>query len=230
MKHLYMKSIASEEPICAVVYEAITYTGNRAVRPVFLRNLQSMCRDKEIGFFEDAVMTGGRCGSLFLGDHHNIRPDAIAFGKCYLLAGVIVQKENGFPWPCDIHHLNGMVTSHGLKTTFSTLVQRVKLLKSPGFFENVRDIGRKIVDGLNERSPNSSIGLGCLIFSTAVLGTLRTSFNRILPSLNSSHEDIHYILDKVPYNFKAMMVPSSTTIKRGRPKKGEETTKSSKKK
>ena len=53
-----------------------------------------LCRVHDIALFEDAVMTSARCGSFFVSDRVNIYPDAIAFGKCFNIAGVLIRKTS----------------------------------------------------------------------------------------------------------------------------------------
>ena len=187
---LYEESMT---PICALIYESVTFTGLRSVRPVFLRKVHDVCKSKKIGFFEDAIMTSVRCGWLHLGEQHGIVPDALVFGKAWHVSGLLIAK-NGFKWPCPIWHLAGSKTSHGLKVIFNVLLDRVAMFESPDFLSRIREIGTKIIAGIIERGGKAR-GLGCLIhFSGCSFGPNRHSFNRLLPLLNTTDSKIDLLL------------------------------------
>ena len=90
-----------------------------AVRPDFFLGMLLLCRVHDIALFEDVVMTGARCGSFFVGDRVNIYPDAIAFGKVFNIAGVLIRKTSktsmvGRNRKCTPWKLIGERTTHGL--------------------------------------------------------------------------------------------------------------------
>ena len=147
-------------------------------------------------------MTGARCGSLFLGDRHGICPDAIAFGKTFHVAGVIVQlkKKNGYPfWPCPVSNLGGLKTTLGLKSNYALLSSRVKFFKQDNFFNRQLAIGTRIMDGVNTMRKNSACGLGCLISleEEYFKSTVTYSFGRLLPLSDLSDAEIDIFLSKI---------------------------------
>lgn len=154
--------------------------------------------------FEDAVLTGARCGSLFVGDIHGIKPDAIAFGKAFHVAGVVVQKKGkkGYQhWPCTVSKLGFMKTSFGLKVIFKTLFERVQLFTkdSGSLFQRQLAIGKKIINGINNKKTKSARGLGCLINfdQNKFQSTVSYSYDRLLPTFDLTDKDVDKLLSKI---------------------------------
>ena len=77
-----MKKLA-EENTCAVMMEMVQ--GEGGVIPLeedFVREVESICREKDILFIADEVQTGiGRTGKLFAYEYFGVKPDIVTFAK-----------------------------------------------------------------------------------------------------------------------------------------------------
>ena len=84
---------------------------------------------------------------------------------------------------------------------FDLVAERISRFENLGFFERVHEIGRQIVSKCNSgNSTKAGRGLGCLINytrSAVSTGSLRTSFDRLLPAMDSSEECLQFILEQV---------------------------------
>jgi adenosylmethionine-8-amino-7-oxononanoate aminotransferase len=96
------------ENIAAIVTEPIQGTGGvNPPAPGYLEGVQRLCRDNEILFILDEVITGfGRTGTMFAAERFELRPDLITFAKGITsgyapLGGVIVAPEIWQPFWVD---------------------------------------------------------------------------------------------------------------------------------
>ena len=106
------------ENIAAVVSEPIQGTGG--VNPPihgYLETLQQLCRENDILFILDEVITGfGRTGTMFAAERFGLQPDLIAFAKGVTsgyapLGGVFVSPEIWQPFYVD--HADTPIFRHG---------------------------------------------------------------------------------------------------------------------
>lgn len=94
--------------IAAIVSEPIQGTGGvNPPAPGYLETLQQLCRENDILFILDEVITGfGRTGTMFAAERFGLSPDLIAFAKGVTsgyapLGGVIVSPEVWQPFYVD---------------------------------------------------------------------------------------------------------------------------------
>lgn len=86
------------DDIAAIIIEPIQAEGgDRHFRPEFLKALRDICLENEMLLIFDEVQTGVcLTGKFWAHQHHDIRPDVMAFGKktqvCGILAGERVQE------------------------------------------------------------------------------------------------------------------------------------------
>jgi L-lysine 6-transaminase len=86
------------DDIAAIIIEPIQAEGgDRHFRPEFLKALRDICLENELLLIFDEVQTGVCLTGMFWAhQHHDIRPDVMAFGKktqvCGILAGPRVQE------------------------------------------------------------------------------------------------------------------------------------------
>ena len=89
------------ENVSAVICEPITGASGAGITPPdgYFERIQQICRDNDILFILDEVITGfGRTGKYFAAEHWNLEPDVIIFGKGvssgYVpLSGIIVSRH-----------------------------------------------------------------------------------------------------------------------------------------
>ncbi|MDX9888052.1 MAG: aminotransferase class III-fold pyridoxal phosphate-dependent enzyme [Anaerovoracaceae bacterium] len=90
-----------EDTISAFIGEPITGASGAGINPPqgYFETIERICRDKDILFIMDEVITGfGRTGKYFASQHYDIAPDIITFGKGISsgygpLAGIIVRDS-----------------------------------------------------------------------------------------------------------------------------------------
>ena len=84
-----------------VVVEYVLAKGVSGLRPAFLAELRSLVTSNGLLLFEDAVMTGLRCGAPFVGARcPGARPDFVAIGKAWSCSGVVAHRDASkrVPW------------------------------------------------------------------------------------------------------------------------------------
>lgn len=90
-----------EDTISAFIAEAVTGASGAGITPPpgYFEIIERICRDHDILFIMDEVITGfGRTGKYFACQHYDINPDIITFGKGISsgygpLAGIIVKDS-----------------------------------------------------------------------------------------------------------------------------------------
>ncbi|MXP23458.1 aminotransferase class III-fold pyridoxal phosphate-dependent enzyme [Gordonia sp. HNM0687] len=106
-----LKAVIAEigpENIAGIVTEPIQGTGGvNPPPPGYLQTVQQLCRDNDILFMLDEVITGfGRTGSMFAAERYGLQPDLITFAKGVTsgyapLGGVIVAPHVWQPFYVD---------------------------------------------------------------------------------------------------------------------------------
>lgn len=73
----------SKGDVAAVMVELIQGEGGvNQIDPEFIGNVKHICKENDVLFIVDEVQTGiGRCGSLFLYEQYNLRPDIVTLAK-----------------------------------------------------------------------------------------------------------------------------------------------------
>ncbi|MFB4392365.1 MULTISPECIES: aspartate aminotransferase family protein [unclassified Pseudomonas] len=115
----------------------------------YLKGVEQLCRELGILLILDEVQTGmGRCGALLAEQTFDVRADIITLGKGLgggvPLAALLARGTACCAEPGELegsHHGNALMSAAGLAVLDSVL--------EPGFFEQVRDSGRHLRDGLS---------------------------------------------------------------------------------
>ncbi len=74
---------AVDENTCAVMMELVQGEGGvLPLEPEFVKNVEALCREKDLLLVIDEVQTGiGRCGTFFAFQHYGISPDVVSTAK-----------------------------------------------------------------------------------------------------------------------------------------------------
>ncbi|MFJ4155066.1 aspartate aminotransferase family protein [Pseudomonas sp. NPDC089752] len=115
----------------------------------YLQGVEKLCRELGILLILDEVQTGiGRCGALLAEETYGVRADIITLGKGLgggvPLAALLARGTACCAEPGELegsHHGNALMSAAGLAVLDTVL--------EPGFFEQVRDSGRHLRDGLS---------------------------------------------------------------------------------
>ena len=195
--------------VCAVILECIQGVGGLDEPDTyFLREVEAICRDRNIVLIADEVQSGfGRSGKFFAFQHHGITPDIISIAK---------GMGNGFP-------IGGILIrehirpTHGLLgTTFGgnhlacaaalavlEVIEKEKLIenaaelgayfkkKAAGIPQVVRVKGRGLMLGLEFDFEVSELRKRLIYRQKVFTGSAKDKYVlRILPALNITKEDL----------------------------------------
>ncbi len=184
--------VAFEGPstIAAIVLETVPGTaGIMPPPPGYLAGVRALCDRHGIVYIADEVMAGfGRTGAWFALDHHDVRPDLIAFAKgvtsSYVpLGGVVVSDavadtfaERPFP---------GGLTTSGHPLACAAAVGAITAMHDEGIVENAARIGSDVLGpGLRElatRHPSVGDVRGLGVFWALELVTDRRTKEPMAP-------------------------------------------------
>lgn len=143
--------------------------GDRHFRPEFFQLLRSMCDEHEIFFIIDEVQSGiGITGEFWAHQHHQVKPDAISFGKkaqvCGMLAGPRVDEveRNVFRESSRINSTWG-----GNLVDMVRFRRILETIRDQRLLDNARIMGDRLLKGLLDlQSRHSAIsnarGLGLM--------------------------------------------------------------------
>ncbi len=143
------------DDIAALIIEPIQGEGgDNHFRTEFFKKLRRLCDKHEMMFIVDEIQTGlGLTGKMWAYEHHDIKPDILAFGKKTQICGIMVNnrvdeiKDNVFKIPSRLNSTWGgslvdMVRSH----KYLEIIKEEKLLK------NAEVQGKRLLAGLVELS------------------------------------------------------------------------------
>ena len=84
------------QPVGGIVVEVVPSHVGGALSPAFLSALRALTRARRVLLFEDAVMTGLRCGTALLGEAllPGDGPDFVAIGKAFGFSGVVARRAS----------------------------------------------------------------------------------------------------------------------------------------
>jgi 4-aminobutyrate aminotransferase-like enzyme len=180
-----------------VVVEVVSSHGALGLRPAFLAELRSLLSARGLLLFEDAVMSGLRCGAPFLGHVcPAVKPDFVAIGKAWGFSGVIGHCDamSTATWP---HrpppYLNGYLT---MRMSAADLLRAITILGAVherALISNALRSGRLLRSTLQAQGLDIW-GLGLLLGfddgsdapegqHPAVLLNASAAFSRLLPPL-----------------------------------------------
>ena len=139
------------QKVAAILIEPLQGEGgDNHFRTEFLRRLRRYADEHEALLVFDEVQTGFfGSGKPWYWQHHDVRPDVVAFGKksqvCGLYAGTRVDevKDNVFRVPSRINSTWG-----GSLTDMVRARQLIEIILAEGLSENVLAQGQRLVDGL----------------------------------------------------------------------------------
>jgi L-lysine 6-transaminase len=149
----------NSDDIAALIIEPIQGEGgDNHFRTEFFKKLRNICDEHEIMFILDEIQTGvGLTGKMWAYQHHNIKPDILAFGKKTQICGIMVNnrvdeiKDNVFKVPSRLNstwggNLVDMVRSH----------KYIEVIKEEKLIKNAEVQGKHLLDGLIELSEKFS--------------------------------------------------------------------------
>ncbi|MDD5454812.1 MAG: aspartate aminotransferase family protein [Candidatus Ratteibacteria bacterium] len=137
---------------CAIMLEAIQ--GESGVNPAkeeFLREIHSLCNEKDILLILDEVQCGmGRTGKLFGYEHYGIVPDMVTLAKSLgggVPIGAVIANENVSS--C-ISPGNHAATFGGNPLAAKAAVVTLKIILEEGLLENATAMGNYLKDKLHD--------------------------------------------------------------------------------
>ncbi len=152
-----IKQAVSDNPddIAALIIEPIQGEGgDNHFRTEFFKELRKLCDEYEIMFIVDEVQSGvGLTGKMWAYQHHDIKPDILAFGKKTQVCGIMVNNR------VDEIEENVFNVSSRLNSTWGgNLVDMVRsqkyleVIKEEELIKNAEIQGKRLLAGLVELS------------------------------------------------------------------------------
>lgn len=148
-----------------VVVEVVSSHGVRALRPAFLAALKATLHSRRLLLFEDAVMTGLRCGAAFLGAACSaMHPDFVAIGKAWGFSGVLAHttSTSNVAWRRPPPYLNGYLTMRMSRADLLRAVTILDAVLQRSLMRNALLSGRRLVRCLRAQGLDVW-GLGLLV-------------------------------------------------------------------
>ena len=152
-----IKKAVTENPddIAALIIEPIQGEGgDNHFRTEFFKELRKICDQYEIMFIVDEIQTGvGLTGKMWAYEHHDIKPDILAFGKKTQVCGIMVNnrvdeiKDNVFKIPSRLNSTwGGNLVDMVRSQKYLEVIKEEKLIK------NAEVQGKYLLAGLEELS------------------------------------------------------------------------------
>lgn len=159
-----IKSLMTEKT-CGILIELIQGEGGvRSLTPSFVKELETLCKDKDLIFMIDEIQTGiGRTGTLFAYEGYGCKPDILTFAKGIggglPIGGVLIgEKVKNVLGPGD----HGSTFGGNPVISAGALVVLKRL--TPNFLKDVENKGQIIMDALaTMKSVKNISGKGLMI-------------------------------------------------------------------
>jgi adenosylmethionine-8-amino-7-oxononanoate aminotransferase len=144
--------------LAGVIIEPII--GSGGIIPLsqnYIDILKRVCEEFDILLIVDEVATGfGRTGKFFGFEHYNISPDIVCMAKGinsgYLpLGAVSITDKIARAFIERNKHVEHLSTQNGNPLACAAGIATIRLLKEPGFIENISEVGQYLLDALKER-------------------------------------------------------------------------------
>lgn len=173
-------------PVGGIVYEIVQHSAEFGLSPTFVRELRRCCVRCGIASLEDACMTSVRCGWRLLSDvsPSSFRPDAVAVSKAWG-AGVVGVSKNGLFRSTKIDRLGGMVTSVCDRSICNMLEKKLEHFGAEDFYDHILRCNQHF-----RKCLHLCRGLGLLIHTTDPLPNAKFAYERLLPFLDITIEEI----------------------------------------
>ncbi|MFF1904848.1 aspartate aminotransferase family protein [Kitasatospora sp. NPDC058218] len=141
---------ASSGSVACIVVEPVSGSGGNIVPPDgYLQALRRLCDEHGIMLIFDEIQTGiGRVGRMFAAEHFDVQPDAITTAKGLGGSGAQVAAI------LTSSRLDGLDGNHHSFTYGANVLaaaaaaKTLEVIGRPGFLENVRTVGTKIMERL----------------------------------------------------------------------------------
>ena len=168
--------------LAGMVIEVVSSHAIQGLRPAFLARLRELLTARRMLIFEDAVMTGLRCGAPFLGDATGLRPDFVAVGKAWGFSGVVAREAavQLVPWQRSPSYHNGYFTMRMSAADHLRALTVLAAVHQRGLMANALRSGRRLIRCLRAQGLHAW-GLGLLIgYDEEAAGTDGTTEVRLL--------------------------------------------------
>jgi acetylornithine aminotransferase/acetylornithine/N-succinyldiaminopimelate aminotransferase len=157
---------AVNEKTCAILVEPILgESGVIPADPVYLRGLESLCRERGLLFLLDEVQTGvARTGAMFAFHHYGVQPDVVTLAKALgggVAVGAVLAREEIALLLVPGDHGS---TFGGNALATAAVAAVLETIQDDGLIENARAMGERLraglaaIDGVTEAR-----GLGLLV-------------------------------------------------------------------
>jgi L-lysine 6-transaminase len=151
--HAFIKERGTD--IAAIILEPIQGEGgDNHFRGEWLKKLRQICDENEMLLIFDEVQTGlATTGKMWCGQHFDVKPDLMAFGKKVQVCGVMggprldEVKDNAFRLPSRLNSTWG-----GNFTDMVRSKHFLRIIEKENLVENARVMGDRIMAGLRELS------------------------------------------------------------------------------
>lgn len=156
-----IKQAISDNPndIAALIIEPIQGEGgDNHFRTEFFKNLRKLCDENEMMFIVDEIQSGvGITGKMWAYEHHDVKPDILAFGKKTQVCGIMVNNrvdeinDNVFKIPSRLNSTwGGNLVDMFRAQKYLEVIKKEKLIK------NAEIQGKHLLSGLVELSERYS--------------------------------------------------------------------------
>jgi len=147
-----LEAVFAAQPVAAFLAEPVMgESGVRLVGPEYLRQAQTLCRERDALFMMDEVQTGlGRCGAAFAYQRYGLEPDVVTVAKTLaggLPMGAVIVGERGEGVFAPGDHGS---TFGGGPVVAAAAHAVLDLLEEPGLFSRVEERG-SLLEGLLDR-------------------------------------------------------------------------------
>lgn len=158
----------ADDKTCGIMLELIQgESGVRPLDPVFVRELEQFCKERDILLLVDEVQTGiGRTGKLFCYENYGIEPDIVSMAKGLgggvPIGGILTNEKTSTAFQAGDH--GSTFGANPLATTSADTV--LSLVNDPDFLKDVEQKGTYFMERL-KAIPSERIkdvrGIGLMI-------------------------------------------------------------------
>ncbi|MDD4143442.1 MAG: aspartate aminotransferase family protein [Prolixibacteraceae bacterium] len=124
----------------------------------FFPKLKKLCENHNILLLDDEVLAGmGRTGEWLALSHYNVVPDIVTFGKSFgngfPVTAMVVREENGEA----LEKISASSSYGGNPMACAAALASIEVIEEEGILENVRTVGRSIMDRMNRMKEDHPI-------------------------------------------------------------------------
>ncbi|MFT6069991.1 MAG: acetylornithine/succinyldiaminopimelate/putrescine aminotransferase [Bacteriovoracaceae bacterium] len=195
IKEKFLAAKESDKPVGGFFLESIQATSDGVwfFRPVFLKQVQELCKELQIPIFADEILAGGgRSGKFWAHEHYpGFSPDYVSFGKGLQVAGVAAKRHSS---------INPLVTQEAQIESMLKSTMILKRVRTGNLMENARVMGQYLLNKLLKTNPpeagvvgnprDATRGIGMMIYPGRARTSVMNAEGRLFPYLSITKEEI----------------------------------------